>query len=169
MRKVVFVLIGCSLVAACYGGDPARVLAEVPDAAPVPEADAGVPPDVVPDAALYTPGVDSATSEPEPEDPPPLKDAGVRQPKDSGVDAALPDAGTLPCVTSIKVPTATTSVWVRYEGGVSVPYYCPAGTVDFNSCRYALGNPASGTVTPTTCRVAVPAKCLPCTNGVTEW
>lgn len=114
---------------------------------PIPEEDASTPPPV--DA-----GSDATT-------PPP--------PTDGGSDASAPaDAGG-PCVENIKVPvTPNWTIWVRYPGGVSVPYYCPS-SVEGNSCKYALGNPASGTYTPSTCRVTVPAKCLPCTGNVTQW
>lgn len=97
--------------------------------------------------------------------------ADSSSPADSGADAA--DAG--PCVTSVEVPTSPNWViWARYTLSAttsqSVPYYCPDG-VTGNSCKYALGNPASGYVYPApgACRIAVPDKCLPCTNGVTEW
>ncbi len=167
MKKVASLFL---LLAGCYGPDPARVIAE--DPAPAPEVDAGAA-DVVPDVALYTPDVDSAPVDPEPEDPP-VEDAGVVQPKDSGaVDAATP----APCVESIKLPTASTPVWVRYAGGVSASYYCPGGTVDFNSCKYVLqkvgwrlvGDTIYPVYPETQCRVTVPEKCLPCTGGVTQW
>jgi hypothetical protein len=94
------------------------------------------------------------------------QDAG--QPVDSGVDAG-------PCVSSVKVPTSPYwTIWANYQLSATtsqmVPYYCPDG-VTGNSCKYALGNPASGYKYPAAgqCHIPVPSQCAPCTGGVTEW
>ena len=71
----------------------------------------------------------------------------------------------------------TSPLWTiraRYTLGPSttqsVPYACPDG-VTGNSCKFALGNPASGKVYPAmgACRINVPTQCLPCTGTTTQW
>jgi hypothetical protein len=142
------------------------------DAAAPPAEDAGVTsppadaaPDVVADSSV---GVDSSV---------PVPDAAVPPPVEAGVDAA-PEAGVdsgLPCVSYVRPPV--TPYWqgrAYYAlplSTMSIPFQC-ATVTENNSCKFTLcpaGDDCKRYPAPGACRIQVPAKCLACTGGQTEW
>jgi len=145
---------------AADGGTPTAI--DVADAGPGDVAEKGAP----------------SVVDGEPIGPPPDEDPDAGSPaEDASAPSEGPDAGAPvdePCVENILLPTAAfPTIRVSYEIGphtsVSVPFECGSGAI---ACRYALGggiDPPPVSRYPTTCRVPVPEKCLPCTGGVTVW
>lgn len=124
-------------------------------------------------ACASAPASEDAGSPPQ-EDaaPTPEADAAPTPPVDAGVE---PDASGPACVESIRAPTdANPYIWVGYVLNPTtfqgVPYLCP-DSVTALSCRHSFewSDSPLPSWRPTTCRVAVPTECLPCTGGVTEW
>jgi hypothetical protein len=167
-----------------------------PEAPTVATPDAGLEPVTDSDAASIiaateAPGTpEEAEEEPAPEQeqeqeqeqepaPVPEQEPGpAPDPQPEPVDAGgggdpVPPADTRPCVEYVKVPASPSWAVRVHISGTSMPYYCPDVPTAV-SCGYAIKNvnsvrddkvyPAQGA-----CHMPVPAKCLPCTGGVTEW
>ncbi len=183
-------IVGCSGAGGLAAPEPEEVNEAPTDTPPKTAEDASTAPvDVVVDAGAPDTAkakdaspdvvavVDAAP------DAPIVVDSG---PPDAAVDAAPPpppppDAGAGPCVDYVVPPASpswrgTAHYTLSSTTTQSVPFQCPT-SVEGNSCRYALlyystSTPSGPVVYPyprSACHIQVPAKCLPCTGGATQW